>query len=104
MFIEETGKTGITTLIRPNHEVANRMTAGRPVNLQRQNGTLAIHSLDGDYIGEVEPRLGQRLVKLMDGGNQYVAAISALNRDDVRVFIRETFSTPRRPASSPSSP
>ena len=30
-------------------------------------------------------------MKLMDGGNEYVAAISALDGSQVRVFIRETF-------------
>jgi len=91
MFIEETGKTGITVLIRPNMDVAARMTAGDQVNLARQNGSLVIQSLAGDYVGEVEPRLSQRLTKLMDGGNEYIAAISALDENVVRLFIRETF-------------
>jgi hypothetical protein len=91
MFIEETGKTGVTTLLRPNMEVAARMTAGDQVNLVRDNGTLVIMSIQGELIGEVEPRLAQRLIKLMDSGNQYVAAISGLADNDVRVFVRETF-------------
>jgi len=91
MFIEETGKTGITTLIRPNEEVSARMTAGDQVTLQRDNGSLVIQSLDGEYLGEVEPKLSQRLIKLMQAGNEYIAAIAALARDEVRVFIRETF-------------
>jgi Tetratricopeptide repeat len=91
MFIEETGKTGITVLVRPNMEIAARMTAGDQVNLARQNGSLVIQSIAGDYVGEVEPRLGQRLIKLMDGGNEYIAAISGLDEREVRLFIRETF-------------
>jgi tetratricopeptide (TPR) repeat protein len=91
MFIEETGKTGITVLVRPNMDIAARMTAGDQVNLQRHNGSLVIQSLAGEYVGEVEPRLSQRLTKLMDGGNEYIAAISALDENQVRLFIRETF-------------
>lgn len=91
MFIEETGKTGITVLVRPNMEIAARMTAGDQVSLDRKNGSLVIQSLAGEYVGEVEPRLGQRLIKLMDGGNEYIAAISALDEKEVRLFIRETF-------------
>jgi len=91
MFIEETGKTGVTTLLRPNMEIAARMTAGDQVDLVRENGTLVIKSIQEEFIGEVEPRLAQRLIKLMDSGNQYVAAISGLADNDVRVFIRETF-------------
>jgi hypothetical protein len=48
-------------------------------------------STQDEFIGEVEPRLAQRLTKLIEGGNQYVAAISGLNDGDVKVFIRETF-------------
>jgi tetratricopeptide (TPR) repeat protein len=91
MFIEETGKTGITVLVRPNMDIAARMTAGDQVNLARQNGSLVIQSIGGEYVGEIEPRLGQRLIKLMDGGNEYIAAISALDESAVRLFIRETF-------------
>lgn len=91
MFIEETGKTGITTLLRPNMDIAARMTAGDQVVLARQNGSLVVQTMLGEYIGEVEPKLAQRLVKLMEGGNQYVAAISGLDEDSVRIFIRETF-------------
>src|SRR3990170_8046609 len=91
MFIEEMGKTGITTLMRPNMGVAARMTAGDQVVLQRNNGALAIQTTSGEHVGEVEPKLGHRLMKLMDGGNEYIAAISALDQAQVRVFIRETF-------------
>lgn len=91
MFIEEMGKTGVTTLLRPNMPVAARMTAGDQVSLRRTNSHLAIQTLTGEQVGEVEPKLGQRLLKLMDGGNEYVAAIQALDDAQVKVFIRETF-------------
>ncbi len=91
MFIEETGKTGITSLSNPDMKVAIRMTAGDQVQLSRKNGTLAVQGVDGSHIGDIEPRLSQRLMKLMDGGNEYVAAISSLDDKNVRVFIRETF-------------
>lgn len=91
MFIEEMGKTGVTTLLRPNMPVAARMTAGDQVSLQKANSHLAVQALTGEQVGEVEPKLGQRLLKLMDAGNQYVAAIQALDGSQVKVFIRETF-------------
>ena len=58
---------------------------------ERRSGTLVVRTMDGELLGEVEPRLAQRLVKLMDAGNEYVAAIQALDEDGVKVFIRETF-------------
>ncbi len=91
MFIEEMGKTGVTTLLRPNMPIAARMTAGDQVSLLRANSHLAVQTLTGEQVGEVEPKLGQRLLKLMDAGNEYVAAIQALDGSQVKVFIRETF-------------
>lgn len=94
MFIEEMGKTGVTTLLRPNREISARMTAGDLVELVRENGSLLVKTNDSELVGEIEPRLAQRLIKLMEAGNQYVAAISRLGDSDVRVFIRETFQHP----------
>jgi hypothetical protein len=92
MFIEETGKTGVTILTNADMEVANRLTAGDEVKLSAdKKGNLSVQTMAGERIGDVEPRLGQRLVKLMEGGNQYVAAISSLLEDGVKIFIRETF-------------
>lgn len=91
MFIEETGKTIITELARPDMDVANQLTAGDLVNLARdKKGNLSVKTMSGEQFGDVESRLAQRLVKLMDGGNEYVAAISSLHEDGVKLFVRET--------------
>ena len=95
MFIEEMGKTSVTTLLRTNRDAAVRMTAGDQVFLHPDDGALQVESGQGEYIGEVEPKLAQRLLKLMAGGNEYVAAITALTESgDVKIFIRETFQHP----------
>lgn len=103
MFISEMGKTGITVLTRAAAKAAARMTAGDQVFLRRQNNTLVVESGQGEYLGEIEPKLGMRLIKLMEGGNQYAAAIATLNQDDVRVIIKETFQDPSQ-AGKPSFP
>lgn len=94
MFIAEMGKTGITVLTRAAAQAAARMTAGDQVFLRRQNNTLVVESGQGKYLGEIEPKLGMRLIKLMEGGNEYAAAIATLSQDDVRVIIKETFQHP----------
>src|SRR3970040_435851 len=96
MFIEEMGKTGLTTLLKPNMGIAARVPAGGLGDLRRDHGALFIKTTADEIIGEVEPRLGQRLIKLMEAGNEYVAAISGLNETDVKVFIRETFQHARQ--------
>jgi hypothetical protein len=42
----------------------------------------------------VEPRVGARLAKLMRGGNRYEAAITVLDKDEVRIIMREVFAHP----------
>jgi hypothetical protein len=94
LFISETGKTGVTTLVRPAAEVAARLTAGDEVFLRRQNGMLVVENAQGEYLGEVEPKLGIRLINFIEKGNRYAAAIATLAREDVRIIIKETYQHP----------
>ncbi len=91
MFIEEQGKTTITELVRPEMDVVNQLTAGDLVQLAPdKKGNVLVQTMAGEHFGDVESRLGQRLVKLLDGGNEYVTAISSLHEDGVKLFIRDT--------------
>src|SRR3972149_1878668 len=54
MFIEEMGKTGVTTLLKPNMEIAARMTAGDQVDLRRDNGSLVVKTTADEVLGAVE--------------------------------------------------
>ena len=94
IFIEETGKTGVTTLHRVDPETLARMTAGDRVQLRPQGNSLIVESTRGEYMGEVEPKLGLRLLKLIEGGNQYAAAIASLAGSSSRVIIKEVFQHP----------
>lgn len=95
LFIAETGKTGVTTLVKPaSQEVLAQVTAGTPVHLRIDGGTLVVESRLGDRLGEIEPKLSQRLIHLMRGGNQYTAAITAINNHSVKIIIRETYQHP----------
>ena len=94
LFISETGKTGVTALVRPAAKVAARLTAGDEVFLRRENSALMVENAQGEYLGEVEPKLSMRLIKLIDGGNRYAAAIATLARDNVRIIIKETYQDP----------
>ena len=53
-------------------------------------------------MGQVEPRIGSRLAKLMKAGNRYDAAITTVDRDEVRVIIHEASRTPPTSARSAS--
>lgn len=104
LFIEETGKADVTDLYQlAPLEVLERIAAGDAVHLKPRGQVLTVESADGEYIGEIEPRLGLRLVKLMEGGNRYAAAIARIADGRCRVMIKEIFQHPSQ-AGRPSFP
>jgi len=103
-FIEETSKARRVSLHRlASPEVLGKMAPGDSVHLRVSGGRLEIVNDDEVYLGEVEPRIGARLAGLIQGGNQYKAAIISLGREEPRVIIRETYQHPSQ-AGYPSFP
>jgi hypothetical protein len=95
LFIEETGKTGFTNLVDlATNSVLARLAPGEQVRLQVEGLVLYAVNAAGERIGRVEPRLASRLIKFMDGGNQYAAGVAEVNPTGVRLIIRETFQHP----------
>jgi tetratricopeptide (TPR) repeat protein len=95
LFIEETGKTGFTTLVDlAPPKVLARVGAGDQARLRREGSLLYVENAAGERIGRIEPRLANRLIKFMDGGNQYAAGIAEQSDHEVRLIIRETFQDP----------
>ena len=94
-FIEETGKAGVVSLYRlPPGAILAAMVAGDKVNLRISNSGLIVENNVGQYLGEVEPKHGLRLVRLMRGGNEYSAAIVSATEDKVTVIVREVYQHP----------
>jgi len=94
-FIEEMGKTGHARLINlPSAKQIAPLSAGDAVELALEGGLL-VARVGETEIGQVEPRIGARLAKLMKGGNRYDAAITTVDRDEVRVIIHEAFADPK---------
>ena len=104
LFIEETGKADVADLYRlAPRKVLVKIAAGDPVHLEAKGQSLTVESVDGEYIGEIEPRLGLRLIKLMQGGNRYTAAIVGVGEKGGKVMIKEIFQHPSQ-AGRPSFP
>jgi tetratricopeptide (TPR) repeat protein len=94
-FIEETGKTGVTELINlAPQAVLARVSYGDRVNLQVNGHRLLVQNSAGEVIGQVEPRLANRLIEYIAGGNRYGAAILAIEPRRIRVIIREEYQHP----------
>lgn len=95
LFIAETGKSGVTSLVRPaSSEVLAKMSVGDQVYLKPDGRALLVVNANNEYLGQAEPKLSQRLIDLIHGGNQYAAAIVSLNETQVRLIIRETYQDP----------
>jgi tetratricopeptide (TPR) repeat protein len=103
LFIAESGKTGIVLLNDVAAEKRANLTAGDSVNLKPEGSTILVETPDGERLGEIEPRLGLRLSRLIEGGNRYVAAVAGLSNGEVRVIIREIYQHPSQ-QGKPSFP
>lgn len=94
-FIEEVAKSGVVSLRRlAPADVLAKMVAGNKVTLKVDGPHLVVENAHGEYLGQVEPRHGQRLIKLMAGGNKYIASIVSSSEAAVTVIIRETYQHP----------
>ncbi len=105
VFIEESGKAGVTSLINlASPKELLKMAPGHTVEIQTENGGLKVASPTGEYLGQVEPRLASRLTRLIDGGNRYEATVTSAAEQELTVIVREVFQHPSQAgtASFPS--
>jgi tetratricopeptide (TPR) repeat protein len=94
-FIDEPGKTGVTELINlAPASVLAKVGVGDGVQLHVSGHTLLVRNTVGEDIGQIEPRLANRLINFMEGGNRYAAAILAMENGQVRLIIREEYQHP----------
>lgn len=95
LFIEETGKTGATELLNlaPASTLA-RVSVGDKVQLHKSGHSILVRNSASEDIGQIEPRLANRLINFMEGGNRYAAAILAMEHGQVRLIIREEYQHP----------
>jgi tetratricopeptide (TPR) repeat protein len=104
LFITEVGQAGVVNL----HNVASvdvlaKMGFGDKVHLKAKKQHLIVTNQGGEYLGDVEPRQGLRLLKLMRGGNRYDAAILHVEEDKAQVLIKEIYQHPSQ-VGRPSFP
>lgn len=94
MFIEEVGKTGVTVLRQTPVELLPTLNAGDEVYLKPGDDAIRVETVAGEPLGAIEPKLGLRLLRLIEGGNQYAAAVKSVVEDNVELIIKETFRHP----------
>jgi len=95
VFIEETGKAGAVRLHHlADKEVLAEVDAGDKVNLKIEDTRLTVENSRRQYLGQVEPKHSQRLIRLMQGGNTYSATVISSSENMLGVIIRELYQHP----------
>ena len=94
-FIEESGKSATAELHRvASSNVLAHMAAGDEVVLRPRDHCLIVENQQGEYLGQLEPKLGQRILRLMKGGNQYSAVITSVKGGRITVILQEVYRHP----------
>ncbi len=95
LFIEEPGKTAVTTLVNvATADVLAPMAAGDQLTLKVDGSIIEARDPRDQLIGQLEPKITLRLLPLISTGNEYAAAITSIDGHQVRVIIRETYQHP----------
>ena len=93
-FVEDVGKTGITTLVDVNPEAAVRAAAGEEITLRAVRNAIEASLSDKTKLGKIEPGLAERLIRLMKTGNKYQAGVTMAEPGRLRILVREIAQSP----------
>ncbi len=95
-FIEETGKTVARSIFTSvPADILAGISAGDRLTLTRREDLLLVATTSGHELGALDGKLSGRLIELLEGGNEYAAAVVRVEGRYVRVMIRETYQSPQ---------
>ena len=104
LFVEEMGKTVITTVDSPpNADICSKVAAGDVAELKIEGDGIVAETSRGVRLGLLEAKLARRLIKFMRGGNRYQAGVTSCDGNTVKLIVRETYQDPHF-AGKPSFP
>jgi Tetratricopeptide repeat len=104
LFVEEMGKTVITTIESPTSaDISSKVAAGDVAELKIDGDGIVAETSRGVRLGALEAKLARRLIKFMRGGNRYQAGVTSVDGSAVKLIVRETYQDPRF-AGKPSFP
>lgn len=94
-FASTVGKTGVVVLTNVSAiDRIGEIGVGGVVALRRQGHRIYVEDGEGHLLGELDPRHGTRLAKLMQGGNEYSATVLTTSEGGTQVLVREDFQHP----------
>jgi len=95
LFVEEMGKTTTTTLRAAAGDVCSKIAPGDVADLRVVGDGIEVDTVRGVRVGSLEPKLGRRLIKFIQGGNRYQAGITSCEGNTVKVIVRESYQDPK---------
>jgi len=90
IFLEETGKTKIVSLINvAPRKIIQTLQLGQELKFNIKRLKIFILNEDDKYIGMLPDNIGKRLIKFLKGGNVYFICVKAIENNSVTIFIKE---------------
>lgn len=96
LFIEEPGKTKVIELINiADKKVITPLRTGESVTLSIKRMKIFVYDHSKQYIGMLPDDIGRRLIRFMEGGNEYDACVKSVDSNRVIIFAREVKRAPQ---------
>lgn len=90
LFIEEPGKTKVVELLNmADKKVLTPLRSGERLTLSVKRMKIFVLDQNKQYIGMLPDDIGRRLIRFMEGGNEYDACIKSVDNNKVTIFARE---------------
>lgn len=90
LFIEEIGKTKVTTLVNTAEpKKLKELQIGQSLNLIIKRSKIFMLMDDKNFIGKLPDNISVRLIKFIKGGNKYGSYVKSVNEKNIQVFIKE---------------
>jgi len=98
LFLTDMGEGGVVKLYHPAaKQVLAKIAVGDQVRLRVKGQRLILEDIQGEYLGEVEPKYESRLIKSIESGSEFAAAILSLEEDEIRVIMKKLYQHPDEP-------
>ena len=93
--VEKSTENTTSTLVNlaPSNILLN-LSPGQQLEIIIDKDILKINNESLQYIGQIEPKIGLRLSKLIKGGNKYNTTVMSVNQEEIIVLIKEIFKHP----------
>lgn len=102
MFLEEPGITKIVDCIHiAPPTVLSGLFAGQEVAMKARNHCIEIRTVTNTYLGALTDDISFKLIKYLSAGNSYRAVIKSVEKNALKILIRET-ARGKRFANQPS--